>query len=521
MEAPSSVFDESRVVRVAGERTRLSGSGRIESAARREAASVTVAAVGSTGVPAVEPLVLATVEGRTAFHPRCSLDRAREVVAAVEASDLPDGPHVVASDPGTARFPRPGSGPLSVGTRHALAGAGWLRPASVGDYAALAGGVRSESAGDGVVETVADAGLLGRGRGDLATADPVADSWQAVRAADGDPVVVVNANEADEGARMDQLLLESCPLAVLDPALALAGAVGATDVVVYVNESDGLAYDRTEHAADALRDRVEPGDDDPDLAVVAGPDEYTAGEETMALESLEGNDRIEARRRPPGPETHGLHGRPTLVHTPRTLAQVGALHWWGPEDPPGVPADPGTRLFTVTGDVATPATVELPTDAELSTALAAVDLDRSMKAACVGGRFGGVTGSLGVPASASGLSSARLGTGGVVEVLDGDRCLVALAGKRAKLAREDNCGRCVPCREGSKQLTELLRDVYAGDYEGDRIRELGRVMTRTSVCAFGRSAPRPVLTAMDEFEEEFAAHANGRCPTGTCRRKGS
>ena len=104
----------------------------------------------------------------------------------------------------------------------------------------------------------------------------------------------------------------------------------------------------------------------------------------------------------------------------------------------------------------------------------------------------------------------------MVELLGERRCLVALVGERARTASEENCGRCVPCREGSKQLTELLREVYDGDYDGAGIRELGRVMRRTSICDFGSEAPRPVLTAMNAFEEEFSAHADGRCPAGVC-----
>jgi NADH-quinone oxidoreductase subunit F len=178
----------------------------------------------------------------------------------------------------------------------------------------------------------------------------------------------------------------------------------------------------------------------------------------------------------------------------------------------------GTRLFTVAGDVDAPATVELSTGATLDAALPAVETVEGRKAACVGGVFGGLTRSLDVPASAPGLESARLGTNGVVELLGESTCMVALAGSRATFAREENCGRCVPCREGSTQLVGLLRDVYDGEFADGMLRELLRVVRETSLCGFGRDAARPVTTAMEAFETEFTAHAAGRCPAGTCNR---
>ncbi|MEA5385748.1 hypothetical protein VB773_06480 [Haloarculaceae archaeon H-GB2-1] len=206
-------------------------------------------------------------------------------------------------------LPVPDDGPLSVGTRRVLDGCGWLVPDDLGGYRDYASDLVVDA--DSLVSTVADAGLLGRGRGDARSEQPVGETWEQVAEASGDPVVVVNANEADEHARMDQLLLESVPLTVLDPAVAAAESVGASAIVVYVNETDDLARRRIQQAAVAFADESAV-----DVQVVAGPDEYKAGEMTMALEALEGNDRIEARRRPPGPAEHGLHGRPTLVHTP-------------------------------------------------------------------------------------------------------------------------------------------------------------------------------------------------------------
>lgn len=484
-------------------------------AAEEVAESTPVAEVGPTGADGLSPLVLVTHEGETAFVPNCDTERARSVVAELENETLPeDAAAVVEHDSDTTTLPTPETGPLGVGSRHALASSGWSVPTSIADYTESRGALLAEHAADApetVHERIEESGLRGRGRGDASADAPIAEDWTMVREAAGDPVVVVNANEAADHADGDRLLLESAPLAVLDPALAAAHAVDATTLVVYTNETETTARERTEAAANALTEEL---DTDISISVVAGPDEYKAGEPTMALEALEGNHRIEARRGPPGPSEHGLDGRPTLIHTPRTFTQVGRV--LDGEGLVGAEGDPGTRLVTVAGDVDAPATVELSTGTTLDAALPAVETENGQKAACVGGTFGGLTRSLDVPASAPGLTGAHLGTNGVIELLDDSTCTVALAGERAKFAKEENCGRCVPCREGSKQLVNLLRDVYDGEYKDGMLRELTRVMGDTSLCGFGSDASRPVTTAMEEFETEFNAHAKGRCPTGAC-----
>lgn len=471
-------------------------------AAREAAADVRVVETGPTGAAALAPVVLATADGRTAVHVNVSPDRARELVEALDDGEIPadDAHAVVESDEGMAT---PETGPLAIGQRRALARCGWTAPAALDE--SLAERARDEP--EDLFEAVAGVGLLGRGRGDGHTDESIAEGWETARESDGETVVVVNGNESDPAVDGDRLLLESRPAEVLDGAQAVAAAVEATDVVVYLNEDDTLAAQRVREAVESV-DAGGTGID-----VVAGPDSYIAGEMTMALEAMEGADRLEARLRPPGPSEIGLYGRPTIVHTPRTLAQIRAFAT-APDEFETSAADPGTRLLTVTGDgVADPTTVELATDTALAAAVADGD---EYKMACVGGRFGGITRSLDVPASAPALTGARLGTEGGIELFDGATCALEFAGSRAKFARERNCGRCVPCREGSKQLVELLRDVYDGEFQPSELRELSRVVAESSTCEFGQAAPRPVTTAMDAFEREIAAHAEGRCPSGVC-----
>jgi NADH-quinone oxidoreductase subunit F len=511
--AEDGIIGESPAVRVStGSETHSQGQ-ELLNAERGPDTSVSMAAVGPTGFTDLEPLVLATLDGETAFFSRCGTEQVGEIVAELDDGTLPtdDALAVTEHESATAELPIPDTEPFGVGDRTVLSASGWAVPTSIEDYRADGSSITAGIDQRDAIAGLRAANLRGRGRGDVAADAPIAEHWETVRGTDGDPVVVVNANDAAPNAGMDQLLLESAPLAVIDAALAAADALETTAVVVYVNENETVARRRTQEAADALTDDL---DVDVSVQVITGPDEYKAGEPTMALEAIEGNHRLEARRGPAGPSEHGVNGRPTLVHTARTFAQVGRV--LAGEDLVGADGDPGTRLFTVAGDVDAPATVELSTGATLETALPAVETQNGQKAACVGGVFGGVTRSLDVPASAPGLNGAHLGTNGVVELLDDSTCTVALAGERAKFAREENCGRCVPCREGSKQLVSLLRDVYDGEYKDGMLRELTRVMRDTSLCGFGSDASRPVTTAMEEFETEFNAHAKGRCPTGAC-----
>jgi NADH-quinone oxidoreductase subunit F len=509
------LLDSSAVVRVSAGSDHETEAQQVIDAAHEQADEVPIALVGSTGASSLEPLVLVTNTDRTAFVPSCNPESIAEIVDALEGRELPTDVATVEHDP-QSTLPIPDEGPLSVGHRQVLATAGWLTPTNIDEYRDARGIVANDSTSDPeeILTLLEDMPLRGRGRGDASTDTAIVNPWTTVKTND-DAIVVVNANEADSNAAMDRLLLESTPLSVLDGAVAAAQTVGASEVVVYVNETDSLARDRVREAGDHLMNEL--NDNSVSIGVVTGPDEYKAGEMTMALEALEGNHRLEARLRPPLPSEFGIDGRPTLIHTPRTLAQFTALLRRKDDNGSiGVTSDPGTRLLTVTGDVASPVTLELSTDDDLSSIRDAVQVHGQLKAACVGDVFGGITSTLDVPASANGLTSAQLGTNGVVELFNHDRCMVSIAGERARFASKENCGRCVTCREGSKQLADLLREVYDGTYDSGTLNELGRVMKETSICEFGQEAPRPAMTAMDEFELEFKAHANGRCPTGTC-----
>ncbi|WP_336358830.1 NADH-ubiquinone oxidoreductase-F iron-sulfur binding region domain-containing protein [Haloarcula sp. CGMCC 1.6347] len=506
MTQETTAFAHTTVVRVSTDGGSQSGD-RVRSAARTAADSVPVVRTGPTGITAATPLVMVTSGGRTAFYGDPSPRTVRDLVDELEAGTVltADADAVVEHDPETASLPVPERGPLSVGRRSVLGPCGWVAPLDAADWSF----VSTERTAD----VAAVAGLLGRGRGDAAADEPITDVWETVRATDGDPVVVCNANDASTLPTGDETLLSGAPMAVLDGIAAVARYVDAEDAVIYINESQTGLQAHLREAIDAAADTLPVV---PQL--VAGPDEFRAGEPTAALEALEGADRVEPRLQPPSPAKHGLYGRPTVIHTPRTFAQVQRAVA-EPESIDADAADPGTRIVTVTGDVPDPATVELGSSGSLTAAREAVEMDGSCKMACVGGVLGGITRNLDMAPTAQSLRAAGLGTDGVVELFDTDRCAVETVGKRARFASMENSGRCVPGREGTKQLAELLRDIYQGSFESDKIRELGRVMRQSSNCQIGAHAPRPVTTAIDEFEPEFRAHTDGHCPSGTCTEK--
>lgn len=469
----------------------------------------TVVEVGSTGLPAIEPLVAVTREGQTAFHACCSTERMDDIAADVmdehsltDIADNADAAAVVEHEPGTTDVPVPGSGSgsgsvpsgselsgLMAGVRRVLGGCGWRRPTHPDDHAAAGGFCAVEP------EAVVDIAerLRGRGWGDWSHDERLIGTWKAAMGMEGDAAVVVNAH----GTSADALLLSSVPFEVLEGANAAARTVDADRVVVYTDDPAPTVRE----AAQNYPDPHVPID------VVEGPSDYRAAEPTMAIEAIEGNHRLEARLRPPGPDEVGLHEKPTLVHTARTFAHLAVALRDGFME---------SRLVTVTGDVVAPLTVELSQTDTLETALETADIEGVFKAACVGGRFGGVTTSLDVAPDPDALSDAGLGTEGTVHVLADDRCIVEFVGKRARFADSENCGRCVPCREGTTQLANKLREIYSKNYDSDGIEELARVMKTSSICEFGRRAGRPTRTALSEFGSEFEAHADGRCPAGCC-----
>lgn len=479
------MITEKEVVRVAGH------DAEHIAATARDQTDVPVVEVGSTGVSAVEPLLIATDTGQTEFYTNASTQVAQTITRALSNPNgtLPDGDASVRHADST-RFPVPDLDGF-LDQRSVLDRCGWVDPTAPEDYAEAVG--FTDAPPESILDAAGD--VLGRGWGDWSADAPVGPLWESVRDRNGNPVVILNVH----GNPGDALLAESDPFSVLEGAAHVVRVVDATQVFVYVSKDNERARDILEAAIAAYPDFPT------DITVVSGPAEYRAAEPTMAIEAVEGNHRLEARLRPPGPDVEGVFREPTIVHTARTFAYVAAAVR-------GEKA--ATRVLTVTGDT-DEVTLELPETNSIGDAVAASGAT-DYTGVLVGGRFGGLTRNLDIPPKPDALIERDLGTDGVLEVLGPNRCPVAFVGKRTQFAADTNCGRCVPCREGTTQLSELLRDIYDGNLDHAKIEELLRVMESTSICTFGQHAPRPVRTGLSEFGDVFEAHANGECPTGQC-----
>ncbi len=384
-----------------------------------------------------------------------------------------------------------------------------------------------------VIRTVTDSGLAGRGGAGF----PTGRKWQLVAyAPDEVKYVVCNGDEGDPGAFMDRSLMEGDPHSVLE-GMAIAGyAVGARFGYVYLRAEYEMAVRRMLNAAAQARERGYLGDDvlgsgfSFDVRLVQGAGAFVCGEETALIAAIEGRRGV-PRPRPPAPSARGLWGRPTLINNVETLANVPAIMRYRglQEVTPDPRAEGRTKTFAVTGAVRHVGLVEV----ELGTTLREIVFGigggpvegRSFKAAWIGGPGGGCLAEqhLDVPIDFGSLEAlgASMGSGGLV-VVDDRTCSVRLARYMTAFCVEESCGKCPPCRVGTRTLLGVLERICDGcGVPGDleRLESLGRHISRTSLCGLGQSAPKPVLSALRYFRDEFRAHLEDhRCPAGECAR---
>jgi NADH:ubiquinone oxidoreductase subunit F (NADH-binding)/NAD-dependent dihydropyrimidine dehydrogenase PreA subunit len=384
-----------------------------------------------------------------------------------------------------------------------------------------------------VIRAVMGSDLVGRGGAGF----PTGRKWQVVAyAADDVKYVVCNGDEGDPGAFMDRSLMEGDPHSVIE-GMAIAGyAIGARLGFVYLRAEYEMAVRRMLSAAAQARERGYLGEDvfgtgfGFDVRLVQGAGAFVCGEETALIASIEGR-RAMPRPRPPAPAVSGLWGRPTLINNVETLANIPAiLRPRGvAETAPGPAALATTKTFALTGSVRHVGLVEV----DLGTTLRQIVFgiggglpeSRRFKAAWIGGPGGGCLAEehLDSPLDYPSLESlgASMGSGGLV-VVDDRTCTVRLARYMTAFCVEESCGKCPPCRIGTRVLLELLDRICEGAGEpGDleRIEGLGRHIRKTSLCGLGQSAPKPVLSAIAHFREEFEAHLEAhQCPAGECPR---
>jgi NADH-quinone oxidoreductase subunit F len=397
-------------------------------------------------------------------------------------------------------------------------------------YAALAkvlGGMAAEQ----VVEEMKGSGLRGRGGAGF----PTFLKWEFTRRAPGDEkYVLCNADEGDPGAYMDRSVLEGDPHSVIEGMAIAAFTVGAAQGYVYVRAEYPLAVARLRKAIDQARacgflgKHVLGTDFRFDLDIRMGSGAFVCGEETALIASIEGK-RGEPRPRPPFPAQKGLWGKPTVLNNVETYANVPAIllngsAWYAKW---GTPKSKGTKVFALAGCVKNTGLVEIPVGTPLGELIydigGGIRGGKAFKAAQIGGPSGGCITKehLDVPLDYESLQElgAIMGSGGLI-VMDEDSCMVDVARFFIEFVQEESCGKCVPCRVGTKRMLEILQRICDGKGEMEdiqRLEELGAFIKESSLCGLGQTAPNPVLSTIRYFREEYVQHIRDKhCAAGVC-----
>ena len=421
--------------------------------------------------------------------------------------------------------------------RVALRNCGVIDPENIEEYiaydgyAALAKALTEMTPQD-VIQTVIDSGLRGRGGGGF----PTGRKWSFTAANQADQkYVVCNADEGDPGAFMDRSVLEGDPHCIVE-AMALCGyATGATEGYVYVRAEYPIAVQRLQKAIDDARAYGLLGKNifgsgfDFDLFIRLGAGAFVCGEETALMTSIEGN-RGEPRPRPPYPAVKGLFGKPTTENNVETFANIPQIILHGAEffNKMGTETSKGTKVFALGGKINNIGLVEVPMGTTLREIVedigGGIPNGKKFKAAQTGGPSGGC-----LPASLLDIEidydnlvakGAMMGSGGLI-VMDEDDCMVDIAKFFLKFTVDESCGKCTPCRVGTRRLLEILEKITSGKgtmEDLDRMVKLSHYIKENSLCGLGQTAPNPVLSTYERFKDEYIAHvADKKCPAGVCK----
>ena len=421
--------------------------------------------------------------------------------------------------------------------RIALRNCGVINPEEIeeyigtGGYQAL-GKVLTEMTPDDVIQTLLDSGLRGRGGAGF----PTGMKWKLAKQNDADQkYVCCNADEGDPGAFMDRSVLEGDPHALLE-AMTIAGyAIGASQGFIYVRAEYPIAVDRLKIAIAQAREKELLGDDifgtgfsfDIDLRLGAGA--FVCGEETALMVSIEGN-RGEPRPRPPFPAQKGLFGKPTILNNVETYANIPQIILNGPEwfAAMGTEKSKGTKVFALGGKIHNTGLVEVPMGTTLREIIeeigGGIPNGKKFKAAQTGGPSGGCipTEHYDIPIDYDNLLAigSMMGSGGLI-VMDETDCMVDIAKFFLEFTVEESCGKCTPCRIGTKRMLEILDKITKGQAKPediDRLEELCYYVKANSACGLGQTAPNPVLSTLKYFRDEYDAHIyDKKCPAGVCK----
>ncbi|MEW5951101.1 MAG: NADH-quinone oxidoreductase subunit NuoF [Elusimicrobiota bacterium] len=429
--------------------------------------------------------------------------------------------------------------------RIVLKNCGIINPLSIHEYAA-AGGYLSfiksitKMTPSEVCDCVEKSGLRGRGGGGF----PTGKKWKFARAADShEKYLICNADEGDPGAFMDRAVIEGDPHRVIEGMCIAAYAIGANKAYVYIRAEYPLAVKNLKKAiADAkekglLGENIYDSGFDFDIKIKMGAGAFVCGEETALIHSIEGK-RGMPRPRPPYPAVKGLFGKPTVINNVETFANVAEIIKEGHEyfSSMGTKNSKGTKVFALSGTVKRTGLVEIPMGTSLKEIIfdigGGIEKDRKFKAVQIGGPSGGC-----IPESKINIEvdyeslktvGAMMGSGGLV-VMDERTCMVDVAKYFMNFIQNESCGKCIPCREGTKRMPQILEAITRSrknEKAEDALRrfegiidleDLAKVIKETSLCGLGQTAPNPVLSTLNWFKEEYEAHIFERkCPAGAC-----
>ena len=520
-----------------------SGSANLESALEKELAAkgiqdeIKIVKTGCFGLCALGPVMIVYPEGT--FYSCVQVDDIPEIVEEhllkgriVERlvyNDAADAAAHVTSLSDTAFYKKQ--------KRVALRNCGVIDPEIIDEYIAVdgyqaLGKCLTELSREDVIAILKDSGLRGRGGGGF----PTAMKWQfALNSESEQKYVVCNADEGDPGAFMDRSILEGDPHALIE-AMAIAGyVIGANQGYVYVRAEYPIAVKRLQIAINQARDYGLLGKDifgtgfDFDVDIRLGAGAFVCGEETALLTSIEGH-RGEPRVRPPFPAVKGLFGKPTIINNVETYANIPQIILKGAEwfASMGTEKSKGTKVFALGGKITNTGLVEIPMGTTLREIVyeigGGIPNGKKFKAAQTGGPSGGcIPASLiDTPVDYDSLIAigSMMGSGGLI-VMDEDTCMVDMAKFFLEFTVDESCGKCTPCRVGTKRLLEKLEKITSGKGTMEDIDDLEALcyyIKENSLCGLGQTAPNPVLSTLRFFREEYIAHVvDKKCPAGVCK----
>ena len=414
---------------------------------------------------------------------------------------------------------------------------GRIDPEKVEEYIAFdgyeaMGKALSEMTPEKIVSEITASGLRGRGGAGF----PTGKKWAAGRAAKGSPkYLICNGDEGDPGAFMDRSLLEADPHAVLEGMVIGAKAVGAEKGFIYIRHEYPLALKRVEIAIRQARDNGLLGEDilgtgfNFDLEIVQGAGAFVSGEESALMASVEGRIAM-PRQRPPYPAQKGLWNKPTVINNVETWATVPNIILRGAKwfSGLGTKTSKGTKIFSLVGKINNTGLVEVPMGITLKDIVygigGGIPGGREFKAVQIGGPSGGC-----IPAKLLDLTvdyesltgaGAMMGSGGLI-VMDDKTCMVDIAKYFMNFLRDESCGKCVSCREGTQRMWEIVKKITEGkgtEKDLDVLEEVARTCKDASLCGLGQTAANPVLSTLQYFRHEYEAHIlDKRCPAGVCQ----